>query len=123
MLVGSVPLRHEFFDALLLSCDVRILKLLLIELLDDQLYRQDCVEQTPVLYSSILSDDCRALCEDKYSPFKLLHILAYGIAAHTDCVADGCVACMTLIRLAVFYVEKITVDSNRVSRLCVHLKF
>ena len=35
VLVGSVPLHHEFFNALLLSCKVYSLKLLLIKLLDD----------------------------------------------------------------------------------------
>ena len=39
VLVHSVPLHHEFFNALLLSCNVRSIELLLIELLDDQLYR------------------------------------------------------------------------------------
>ena len=39
VLIGSVPLHHEFFNALLLSCNVRSIELLLIELLDDQLYR------------------------------------------------------------------------------------
>ena len=36
---GGVTLRHDFFNALLLSCNVRSIELLLIELLDDQLYR------------------------------------------------------------------------------------
>ena len=35
VLVHSVPLHHEFFNALLLSCNVRSIELLLIELLDD----------------------------------------------------------------------------------------
>ena len=35
VLVGSVPLHHKFFNALLFSCDVHSLKLLLIELLYD----------------------------------------------------------------------------------------
>ena len=112
VLVGSVPLRHEFFNALLFSRNVRSLKLLLIELLNDQLYRQDRIEQTPVLYSSISSDDCRALCEDEPTLFKLLHVLTHGVAAHTDCIADGGIACVALIRLAVFYVEQITVDDD-----------
>ena len=33
VLVGSVPLHHKFFNALLFSCDVHSLELLLIELL------------------------------------------------------------------------------------------
>ena len=39
VLVHSVPLHHEFFNALLLSCNVRSIELFLIELFDDQLYR------------------------------------------------------------------------------------
>ena len=35
VLVGSVPLHHKFFNALLFSCDVHSLELLLIELLYD----------------------------------------------------------------------------------------
>ena len=34
-LVGNVPLHHDFFNALLLSCQICGLKLFLIELLDD----------------------------------------------------------------------------------------
>ena len=97
---------HESFNALLFTRNVRSLKLLMIELLDDQLYRQDRIEQTPVLYSTVLRDDRRALCEDESTMFKLLHILAHGVAAHPDCVADGGVACVALIRLAVLYVSR-----------------
>ena len=39
VLVHSVPLHHEFFNALLFPRDVHGLKLLLIELFNDQLYR------------------------------------------------------------------------------------
>ena len=108
---GSV-LRHEFFNALLFSRNVRSIEPLLIELLDDQLYRQDRIEQTSVLYSPILRDDRRALCEDEPSTLKLLYILAHGVAAHPDCIADGRVARMTLISFAVLYVKQITVDGN-----------
>ena len=107
---------HESFNALLFTHNVRSLKLLMIELLDDQLYRQDRIEQTPVLRTSILSDDCRALCEDEPSAFKLLHVLTHSVAAHPNCIAYGCIACVTLIRLTVFYVKQITVDGNCSSR-------
>ncbi len=103
---------HESFNALLFTRNVRSLKLLMIELLDDQLYRQDRIEQTPVLYSTVLRDDRSAFCKDELPTFKLLHILAHCVATHPNCIADGCVACMTLIRLAVLYVEQITVDGN-----------
>ena len=56
---------HESFNALLFTRNVRSLKLLMIELLDDQLYRQDRIEQTPVLYSTVLRDDRRAFCKTK----------------------------------------------------------
>ena len=101
---------------MLLSCDVNSIELLLIELLDDQLYWQDRIEQTPVLYSTVLSDDRCAFCKDELPTFKLLHILAHCVATHPNCIADGCVACMTLIRLTVFYVEQITVDDDRSRR-------
>ena len=39
VLVGSAPLHHEFFNALLFTRNVHSFKLLMIELLDDQLYR------------------------------------------------------------------------------------
>ena len=94
---------HESFNSLLFTRNVRSLKLLMIELLDDQLYRQDRVEQTSVSYSPVLRDDRCALCEDEPTPFKLLHILVHCVAAHPDCIADGCIACMALIRLTVFY--------------------
>ena len=116
VLVGSVPLHHEFFNALLFPRDVRSLKLLLIELLDDQLYRQDCIEQTSVLRAPVSSDDRRAFCEDEPSMFKLLHILAHSVAAHPNCIADGRVARVALISFAVLYVKQITVDGNRSSR-------
>ena len=114
-LLALATLCHESFNALLLSCKVHGLELLLIELLDDQLYRQDRIEQTSVLYSTVLSDDRCAFCEDEPSALKLLHILAHSVAAHTDCIADGRVARVTLIRLAVLYVKQITVDGNRSS--------
>lgn len=103
---------HESFNALLFTRNVRSLKLLMIELLDDQLHWPDCIEQTSVLDSAISSGNRRALCEDEPTAFKLLHILAHGVAAHTDCIADGGIACVALIRLAVFYVEQITVDDD-----------
>ena len=104
---------HESFNALLFTRNVRSLKLLMIELLDDQLYRQDRIEQTPVLYSTVLRDDRSAFCKDEPTLFKLLHVLTHGIAAHPDRIADGGIACMTLIRLAVLYVEQITIDDDR----------
>ena len=64
------------------------------------------------MYSPILRDDRRALREDEPSTLKLLYILAHCVAAHPDCIADGGIARMTLIRLAVLYVEQITVDGN-----------
>ena len=115
VLVGSVPLHHEFFNALLLSRNVHSLKLLLIKLFHDQLYRQDRVKQTSILYSPVLRDDRRSLCKYESATLKLLHVLAHSVAAHPDCVADGGIACVTLIRLAVFYVEQITVDDDRSS--------
>ena len=48
--------------------------------------------------------------------FKLLHILAHGVAAHPDCVADGGVACVALISFAVLYVEQIPIDDDRSCR-------
>ena len=107
---------HKSFNALLFTRNVRSLKLLMIELLDDQLYRQDRIEQTPVLYSTVLRDDRRAFCKDELPTFKLLHILAHCVATHPNCIADGCVACVTLIRLAVLYVEQIPIDDDRSCR-------
>ena len=104
---------HESFNALLFTRNVRSLKLLMIELLDDQLYRQNRIEQTSVLDSAVSSDDRRAFCKDELPTFKLLHKLAHCVATHPNCIADGCVACMTLIRLAVLYVEQITIDDDR----------
>ena len=68
------------------------------------------------MYSSILRDDRRAFCKDEPAAFKFLHVLTHGVAAHPDCIAYGCIACVTLIRLAVFYVEQIPIDGNRSSR-------
>ena len=116
VLIGSVHLCHEFFNALLFTRNVRSIELLLIELLDDQLYRQDSIEQTPVLYSTVLRDDRSAFCKDEPATLKLLHILAHSVAAHPDCVADSGIACMTLISFTVLYVKQITVDGNRSSR-------
>ena len=107
---------HESFNALLFTRNVRSLKLLMIELLDDQLHWPDCIEQTSVLDSAISSDNRRALCEYEPTLFKLLHVLTHGVAAHPDCIADGRVACVALISFAVLYVEQITVDDDRSCR-------
>lgn len=64
----------------------------------------------------VSSDDRCALCEDEPTPFKFLYVLTHCIAAHPDSIADGGIACVTLISFAVFYVEQITVDGNRSSR-------
>ena len=64
----------------------------------------------------VSSDDRCALCEDEPTPFKLLHIFAHSVSAQPDRVADGGIACMTLISFAVLYVKQITVDGNRSSR-------
>ena len=65
-----------------------------------------------ILRTPVSSDDRCALCEDEPPTYKLLHVLTHRVATHPNCVAYGCIACMTLIRLAVFYVEQITVDGN-----------
>ena len=65
-----------------------------------------------ILRTPVSSDDRCALCEDEPPTYKLLHVLTHRVATHPNCVAYGCIACMTLIRLAVFYVEQITVSSR-----------
>ena len=91
---------------------LQLLELPLVEQFDCRLNRTDGVEQISVEGSAVFAPHHRRLGADETFLLQATHILAHGVLAHTQCLADGLVAGIALVGFSVLDAQQIAVDGD-----------